>query len=220
MKHSKRFLVMLLALCLCGTIAACGSPAGNTGGNSTQTSSVTEDSRNEETPEAVSETEAADTLQTEPVTEDSRDEETPEAEPETEAADTIKTANIGIIAWSLGMGDESEFVEAVQTALSEQHSDQINAPFVMDAIMGDVPLSMILENMIAMWEGEKAVILIVNDKDGFSDEELLSLLKDAEKANVITGVDHIIDGAPESTFVYDMSDAAGCASMIMENASN
>ncbi len=37
-----------------------------------------------------------------------------------------------------------------------------------------------------------------------------------QEAGVIAGVDHDIDGAPESSFVYDASDAAGCAAMIAE----
>ena len=88
----------------------------------------------------------------------------------------------------------------------------------MDTREDAAMLPTILENYIAMWEGENAVVLIVNGENGFSDEEILSIMKDAEKAGIITGVDHIIDGAPESTFVYDVSDAAMCASMILENA--
>ena len=203
MKHFEKILVILMALCLCGAFAACSSTAENTGDNSAEAESAAEDIKEEEKPEAKSETEA---------------EPEPKAEPETETDDAIRTANIGVIAWSTGLEDESFFVEAVKATLSEQYPDQIGEIFVADAHMDAMMLSAILENYIAMWESEKTVILIVNDKDGFSDEELLSVLKDAEKAGIITGVDHIIDGAPESTFVYDASDVAGCASKIMENA--
>ena len=68
-------------------------------------------------------------------------------------------------------------------------------------------LPTILDNYVVKWEGE----------NGFSDEAVLCALKDADRAGIIAGADHCIDGAPESTFVYDASDAAWCAAMIMEN---
>ena len=191
MKHSKKILVILMALALCGTLAACGSSAGNTGGDSTQTESVAADSKEEKTPEAGS---------------------------GTGTTGTAKTVNVGVILWSGGMADEAEFMEAVRTTLSEQYSDQIGEVVVKDSTMGSPDLHSILENYIAMWEGGKMVFLIINDENGFSDEELLSASLDAEKANAIMGVDHIIEGAPGNTFVYDPSDAAGCVSMIIENA--
>ena len=197
MKNSKKILVMLMTLGLCAFLAACGSSAGNAGGSSKQTESVTESKENEETSGSESETAA--------------DEQTSE-----QTDDTAKKTNVGVIAWSTGMGDENEFIEAVKTNLSAQYSEQIGEVFVMDAQADTVNLQMILENMLVMWGDEKIVILLVNDKEGFSDEELLSVLKDAEEAGVIAGVDHDIDGAPESSFVYDASDAAGCAAMIAE----
>ena len=199
MKNSKKILVMLMTLGLCTAFAACGSTAGNTGGDSKQAESATENKEDEKVSETESETEA-------------------DEQKSDQTEDTAKTTNVGVIAWSLGMGDEREFVEAVQTNLSEQYSEQIDEVFVMDAQTDVEALHMILENMMVMWEDENSVILLVNGEDGFSDEDLLSVLKNAEKAGVITGVDHDIDGAPESTFVYDASDAAGCAAMTVENA--
>ena len=197
MKNIKKILVMLVVLSLCGNIAACSSPAADT-----------ED----------------DSAQTETIAEDSKEEEKSEAEAETEEDDTIKTANIGIIAWSTSKADEEEFVNSVKTTLSEQYSDQIGEVLVMDAHENNAFLFEHLHNLYAKWYGENIVILIVNDENGFSDEILSNLYEDAEGAqegvdlNINVGVDHIIDGAPESAFVYDASDAAGCASLIMENA--
>ena len=194
-----------MTLGLCVVFAACGSPAGNTGGNSVQTESAAADSTDEAAP-AASETAAdeAEDATTEPASD--------------QADDTAKGPCIGIIAWSMGRGDEAEFIESVQTTLSEQYSDQIGDVFVGDATQDAALLSMIMDNMKVMWEGENIVVLIVNDEDGFSDEELLSVLQDADQAGIIAGVDHAIDGAPESAFVYDASDAAGCAAAIVENA--
>ena len=42
MKNSKKILVMLMTLGLCAAFAACGSTAGNTGGDSKQAESATE----------------------------------------------------------------------------------------------------------------------------------------------------------------------------------
>ena len=195
-----------MTLGLCVVFAACGSPAGNTGGNSVQTESAAADSTDEAATEAASETAAgeAEDATTEPASD--------------QADDTAKGPCIGIIAWSMGRGDEAEFIESVQTTLSEQYSDQIGDVFVGDATQDAALLSMIMDNMKVMWEGENIVVLIVNDEDGFSDEELLSVLQDADQAGIIAGVDHAIDGAPESAFVYDASDAAGCAAAIVENA--
>ena len=206
MKHSKKILSILMTLGLCVVFAACGSPAGNTGGNSVQTESAAADSTDEAATEAASETAAgeAEDATTEPASD--------------QADDTAKGPCIGIIAWSMGRGDEAEFIESVQTTLSEQYSDQIGDVFVGDATQDAALLSMIMDNMKVMWEGENIVVLIVNDEDGFSDEELLSVLQDADQAGIIAGVDHAIDGAPESAFVYDASDAAGCAAAIVENA--
>ena len=207
MKHSKKILSILMTLGLCVVFAACGSPAGNTGGNSVQTESAAADSTDEAATEAASETAAgeAEDATTEPASD--------------QADDTAKGACIGIIAWSMARGDEAEFIESVQTTLSEQYSDQIGDVFVGDATQDAALLSMIMDNMKVMWEGENIVVLIVNDdEDGFSDEELLSVLQDADQAGIIAGVDHAIDGAPESAFVYDVSDAAGCAAAIVENA--
>lgn len=206
MKHSKKILSILMTLGLCVVFAACGSPAGNTGGNSVQTESAAADSTDEAAP-AASEAAAdeAEDATTEPASD--------------QADDTAKGACIGIIAWSMARGDEAEFIESVQTTLSEQYSDQIGDVFVGDATQDAALLSMIMDNMKVMWEGENIVVLIVNDdEDGFSDEELLSVLQDADQAGIIAGVDHAIDGAPESAFVYDVSDAAGCAAAIVENA--
>lgn len=144
-----------------------------------------------------------------------------ETEIETEAEtenDTVKTINVGIIPWSTGKADEREFVEAVQSTLSEQYSDQIGEVFIMDTMGEAEMLPMVAENMIAMWEDENVVILIVNGEDGFSDEDLLSVIKDLGKDSVIFGVDHAINDAPEGTFVYDASDPVVCAEMILENA--
>lgn len=195
-----------MTLGLCVVFAACGSPAGNTGGNSVQTESAAADSTDEAAPAVASETAAgeAEDATTEPASD--------------QADDTAKGPCIGIIAWSMGRGDEAEFIESVQTTLSEQYSDQIGDVFVGDATQDAALLSMIMDNMKVMWEGENIVVLIVNDEDGFSDEELLSVLQDADQAGIIAGVDHAIDGAPESAFVYDASDAAGCAAAIVENA--
>ncbi len=199
MKHRKKFFAMLLAVVLCAVFAACGSPAGNTGGGQTQAESAAEESKDKEIPETESEVK-------EP------------GHPSEQANDTDGTANVAVIAWSTGMGDENEFIEALKTSLSEEYADRSGEVFVMDANQETELLPYLLENIIAMWEDEKFVLLIVNDEKGFSDEDLLSVLKNAEKAGIVTGVDHAIDGAPESAFVYDASDAAGCAAMIMENA--
>lgn len=194
-----------MTLGLCVVFAACGSPAGNTGGNSVQTESAAADSTDEAAP-AASETAAGEA-------------EDATTEPASDQADnTAKGACIGIIAWSMARGDEAEFIESVQTTLSEQYSDQIGDVFVGDAMQDAAQLSLIMDNMKVMWEGENIVVLIVNDEDGFSDEELLSVLQNADQAGIIAGVDHAIDGAPESAFVYDASDAAGCAAAIVENA--
>ena len=210
MKHSKKILSILMTLGLCVVFAACGSPAGNTGGNSVQTESVAADSTDEADPEAATEA-ASETAAGEA--------EDATTEPASDQADdTAKGACIGIIAWSMARGDEAEFIESVQTTLSEQYSDQIGDVFVGDATQDAALLSMIMDNMKVMWEGENIVVLIVNDEDGFSDEELLSVLQNADQAGIIAGVDHAIDGAPESAFVYDVSDAAGCAAAIVENA--
>ena len=144
-----------------------------------------------------------------------------ESEVDTEAeteAETGRTINVGIIPWSTLKADEREFVEAVQSTLSEQYSDQIGEVFMMDAVGEAEMLPLIAENMIVMWEDENVVILIVNGEDGFSDEDLLSVIKDLGKDSVIFGVDHAINDAPEGTFVYDASDPAVCAEMILENA--
>ena len=116
------------------------------------------------------------------------------------------------------MGDEYAFIEEVQAILSERYPDKIGDVFIADALMEAQALPMILENLIVMWGGEDLAILIVNDENGFSDEDLLNALKDGEAAGVVMGVDHVIDGAPESTFVYDASDVAGCVGILMENA--
>ena len=201
MINSKKILAVLMAFGLCTVMTGCGSSAGNAGGNSAQTETSADSSNNEGVSEAESETK-------EDKAEDAAADQT---------NDTDKTANVGIIAWSTGLGDEYEFTQAVQTVLSEQYPEQIGEVIVMDAGMDTEALSEILENIFVLWEGKNAVILIVNDENGFSDEELLNVMKDAEKAGKITGVDHVIEGAPESTFVYDASDAAGCAAKIMEN---
>jgi len=195
MKNTKKILISLISLVLCTVLAACGSPASNAGDNSTQSAYVEEDPKNEE----ISESESASEDQT-------NDEE--------------KLVNVGIIPWSLDKGDKNEFVNAVKTTLSEQYADQINDFNITAANQQAGLLSLIMENMLINWEGQNTVILILNDENGFSDEELLSAMKTAEKAGVITGVDHAIEGAPESTFLYDESDAAGCAALIIENAFN
>ena len=135
-----------------------------------------------------------------------------------ESAAAGKTIVVGVIAWSTGMDAESEFIGAVQTALSEKYADQIDTVFVADATMNADTPPMLLQQMIAMFEGGDLAVLIVNDEKGFDDEALLDFLKDAEAAGIIMGVDHAIDGAPENAFVYDASDAAGCAEILMENA--
>ncbi len=192
MKPIKKLFVLLMALGLCGTLSACSSQAADT---------------------------KDDPVQTETAADDNKDEEKPETEAETEENDTIKTANIGIIASSMDRAVTNEFVNAVQTALSEQYPDQTGEIIVMDAHGEKAMLFEILQNYRAMWEGDNNVILLVNDEEkGFSDEDLLTLSEDADGLHLIVGVDHAVDGAPESTFVYDASDAAGCASLIMENA--
>ncbi len=202
MKYVKKILVMLTALCLSAAFAACGSSAGTAGGESAPAESAAESSTDENTSEAVSETNGNDAK-----------DKTAEA-----AEDIVKTVNVGIIVWSFDKADKQEFVEAVQSALTEQYPEETGEVFVMDARAETAMLPEILSNMIAMWEGENTVILIVNDEDGCSDEDLLNVLNDAEKAGLTAGVDHVISGAPAGTFVYDASDAAGCASLIMENA--
>ena len=206
MKHSKKLFIILMAVGLCAVFAACGPTAGKTEGNSTQAESAAEDSVDENLSEAESQTEESEGKDlTSDLTPDQTD-------------DTVKTVNIGFISWFLGRADEYEFIEDVKTILSEQYSDQIGDVYVADAMQDDAIALNNLSNLYAMWEGEKIVVLIVNEDNGFNDEELLSILKNAEEVGIIAGVDHAIDGAPESTFVYDASDAAGCAAMIMENS--
>ena len=195
MKNTKKILISLISLVLCTVLVACGSPASNAGDNSTQSAYVEEDSNNEEISEAES-----------------------TAASEDQTNDAEKSVNVGIIPWSLDKGDKNEFVNAVKTTLSEQYADQINDFNITAANQQASLLPIIMENMLINWEGQNTVILILNDENGFSDEELLSAMNTAEKAGVITGVDHAIEGAPESTFLYDESDAAGCAALIIENA--
>ena len=132
--------------------------------------------------------------------------------------DSVKPVHVGMIAWSLAMGDEAEFVQAVQSTLSEQYPDQIGEVIVMDSMAEVNQFSLILENLIVRWGDEPGTILIVNGENGFTDETLLQALARAEEAGMQVGVDHAIEGAPDNTFVYDASDAAGCASLIVDNA--
>ena len=192
MKHIKKLLAMLMVLVVCTVLAACSSTAGNAGGESTQSETIEEPV-----------TEPA----TEPVTEDAAS---------APAEDTATKPNIGIIAWNTGRAVETDFIDAVQASLSEQYADQIGEILVMDVLMQPAILTARLEEVDRFWEGEKAVILFVSEENGFSDEDLLSALEHLEQAGITAGVDHAIDGAPESTFVYDASDPAGCAAMIME----
>lgn len=192
MKHVKTILAIVMALGLCTAAAACGSSA----------EPAAEDSQKEETAETAAEP-----------NEEKTEEKTPE--PAEEASETV---NVGIIAWSTGMGDEAEFVKTVQTTLSEQYTDQVSDVIIMDCFGDSVMLNQMLKNYIAGSGGGRSVVLIVNDPNGFSDEELLSALTDMDAAGIPAGVDHVIDGAPESTFVYDASDASGCAAAIVENA--
>ena len=173
MKYVKKILVMLTALCLSAAFAACGSSAGSAGGESARAESSAESSTDENTSEAVSETNGNDAK-----------DKTAEA-----AEDIVKTVNVGIIVWSFDKADKQEFVEAVQSALTEQYPEETGEVFVMGAQAEIAMLSEILGNMIAMWEGENTVILIVNDEDGCSDEDLLSVLNDAEKAGFILSFD-------------------------------
>ena len=195
MKHIKRILIMFMALGLC---AACSSPAGNSAAGSVQTESVTESAKEEETPAE------------EPVKEE---EETASGQKD----DTAAEVNVGIVTWSWGTAEEAEFSDAVQKNLSGQYQDLTGEIFTADAQKEASMLPMIVGNIIAMWEGSPAVILIVDNENGFSDEDLLSIMKDAEKADMIVGVNHAVDGAPANSFVYDASDAESCASSIVEN---
>lgn len=186
MKHMKKILVTLMALGLCGTLAACSSPAADTKDDSAETKTA--------------------------------EEEKPETEAEPEEDDTSNAPNIGIIASTMDRAAVSEFATAVQTALSEQYSDQIGEVLVMNAQGSNAYLFDLLRNCIARWENKNNVILIVNDdENGFSDDVLFDFLENAEGYDYIVGLDHTIDGAPGNVFVYDISDVAGCASMIMEN---
>lgn len=198
MKHIKRILIMFMALGLC---AACSSPAGNSAAGSVQTESVTESAKEEETPAE------------EPVKEE---EETASGQKD----DTAAEVNVGIVTWSWGTAEEAEFSDAVQKNLSGQYQDLTGEIFTADAQKEASMLPMIVGNIIAMWEGSPAVILIVDNENGFSDEDLLSIMKDAEKADMIVGVNHAVDGAPANSFVYDASDAESCASSIVENIRN
>lgn len=191
MKHIIKIFVIIIVLGLCGTMAACSSTAADTKNDQAHTETAAEDNKEEEKPE----------------------------EAEAEVNDTVETANIGIIASSLDRAVTNEFVNAVQTTLSEQYSDQIGEVFVMDAHGERVMLFEQLHNCCAMWDGGNNVILLVNDEEnGFSDEDFLTLFEDTEGLKLTLGIDHNIDGSPENVFVYDKSDAAGCASLIMENA--
>ncbi len=195
MKHIKRILIMFMALGLC---AACSSPAGNSAAGSVQTESVTESAKEEETPakESVKE-----------------EEETASGQKD----DTAAKVNVGIVTWSWGTAEEAEFSDAVQKNLSGQYQDLTGEIFTADAQKEASMLPMIVGNIIAKWEGSPAVILIVDNENGFSDEDLLSIMKDAEKADMIVGVNHAVDSAPANSFVYDASDAESCASSIVEN---
>ncbi len=204
MKNSKKIPAALMTLVLCLTLAACGAPAGNAGGGTAKAEPAAEKSSD-------GKTEAASGKEAEETTSGSASEQT---------EDTVKKPNVGVIAWFTGSAYESEFIGTLQTVLSEQYSDQIGEVFIKDALMDAVMFPMLMDSMIVMWEGENAVILIVNEKNGLSDEDLLPVLETADKAGISVGVDHAVDGAPDSTFVYDASDPAGCAALIAETADN
>ncbi len=192
MKYMKKLFVILMVLGLCGTAAAC--------------SSETPDTKN-------------DSAQTETAAENNKDEGKPDTEAGTEENDAVIKANIGIIASSMDRAVTNEFIKDVQTALSEQYPDQIDEIFVMDSYGDKAILSDLIQGCRARWDGDHNAVLLVNDEvKGFIDEEILTLLEEAEGLGLFVGVDHAIDGAPESAFVYDASDAAGCASLLMENA--
>ena len=197
MKHSKKIPVMLMVLCLCTLFAVCGTSAGNTGDDSMQAEDVAESVAKDSTDGELSEVQGKAPDQTSEQTDD---------------------IIIGLICSHTGWTAEEVFAQTVETTLSDQYSDHIGEVIIKSSDLDYGLFHGHLENFIAAWGNEKIVLLIVNSENGFSDEELLSFLQDADKAGIITGVDHVIDGAPESTFVYDASDAAGCAAMIMENA--
>lgn len=196
MKNSKKIFATLMTLVLCACLAACGAPAGNTGSGTAQAESAAENSSDEKT--------EAEDRKSEPASE------------KTDDAD--KKTNVGVIAWFTGSANESEFIGTLQTVLSEQYSDQIGEVFISDALKDAEMFPMLMDNLIIMWEGKNSVILIVNEENGFSDDDLLPVLETADKAGISVGVDHAVDGAPDSTFVYDASDPAGCAAMIAEIA--
>ena len=189
MKHFKMILVILMTLGLCGSIAACSSPSGNTGDNTAKTEAAAEESKEEEKTETEAEAEE----------------------------DTAGTPNIGIIASTMDRAAARDFVTAVQMTLEEQYPDQIGEILLMDAHGDKAMLLNLLSNCRARWDGDHNVIVIVNDETGFSDDVLFAFLENADGLGITAGLDRTIDGAPESSFVYDASDAAGCASMIMEN---
>ncbi|MCR4951894.1 MAG: hypothetical protein K6A40_11285 [Solobacterium sp.] len=191
MKIIKKILVMLIALGLCGTLAACGASKAGA----------------EDSP-----------AKTEPAAQDSKEEEKPEKEAEPEENETDSKVNVGIIGWSLGMAEEASFAEAVHTKLTEQYPDQIGEVLIMDSQKTLALLFEHLHNCRSRWYGTASVIVLVNDEKGFSDADLLNFFGDAELTKLPVGVDHVIDGAPDFAFVYDKADAAGCASLIMEKA--
>ncbi len=201
MTQCRKLFAMFLALGLCAFLVACGSSAGSAGGGSAQAEAPAEEN-SEEKQETAPETEANETADT-----------TSES-----SEDAVDTVYVGILAWNIGATDSLEFWQAVKDDLSEKYADQIGEVFQQDVHEDAAFLLEVLKNMTVMWEGEKMAFIIVNEEYGFTDEDLMETLQYAEEAGVMIGVDHVIEGAPETTFVYDASDPAGCAELIMENA--
>jgi len=214
MNYIKKILAILMVLALCAAFTACGAQPEATAGSPAQTDSVAADSRVENPSEAES---TAQTTEAAAQKDDVQDDMTSKP-PSDQNDDSVKPVHVGMIAWSMAMGDEAEFVQAVQSTLSEQYPDQIGEVIVMDSMAEVNQFSLILENLIVRWGDEPGTILIVNGENGFTDETLLQALVRADEAGMQVGVDHAIEGAPDNTFVYDASDAAGCASLIVDNA--
>lgn len=104
-----------------------------------------------------------------------------------------------------------DFVTSVQDVTA--NSDKPVDITVYDA-QGD-PSMLCIFSEVCVGRGSNAVI-IVNPAFGFSDEDLLPALAILDQAGVVAGTDHAIDGAPDSSFVYDFNDASGCVNTVIE----
>ena len=163
MNYSKKILAILMVLALCAAFTACGAQPEATAGSPAQTDSVAADSRVENPSEAES---TAQTTEAAAQKDDVQDDMTSKP-PSDQNDDSVKPVHVGMIAWSLAMGDEAEFVQAVQSTLSEQYPDQIGEVIVMDSMAEVNQFSLILENLIVRWGDEPGTILIVNGENGF-----------------------------------------------------